>query len=258
MAINYTSEYNAKLRRDVQNFNKKRNRAIKRGFTNVPPLQKVSDLKARYTKRSELDKELKRLESFRQKDLLSKVENKGGAKAITWEFQNLKTNAKAAKAYFEREYERVNKRTGRFPGERLYLDNIKAKINLLELNIDYMSQSQFRSAISTVNEFATSIEHRKAQYRGFLNEVDWVMERLNISGEQRDAFFKKFEGLTPTQFLYAYDNNDIIARIYALYEKPTNDGEAILNTSEEDAEDLINTLMEEADDIVNDAKLNAD
>lgn len=258
MAINYTPDYNAKLRREVQNFNKKRNRAIKRGFTNVPPLQKVSDLKARYTNRNELDRELKRLQSFTQKDLTNKIENRGGAKAIAWDYQNLKTNAKAAKGYFEREYERVSKRTGRFPGERLYLDNIKAKMDLLDLNLAYMTQSQFNSAKAAINEFSKSIAQKNAEYRGFLSEVDWVMETLNIPNDQRDAFFKKFQGLTANQFLYAYDNNDIIGRVYQLYLKPKDGGEATLNTSEEDAEDLIGTLMEEADDIVEDAKKNAD
>lgn len=256
MAIRYDSEYNARLAREVRNYNKRRNRAIERGFTNVPPLEKVSDLKARYTSRNDLERELNVLRQFRQKDLLERIENRGGARAISWQFDNLKANVNAAKKYFEREYERVSKRTLTYPGERTYLNNIQAKIKILELNVDYMKQEQFRSAYSAISEFVMSNEMRKAQYRGFLNEVDWLMEKLDVSNRRRDAFFKKFEGLTPQQFLYAYDNNPIIAKIYSLYHK-SSDGEAYLK-DEEDPEDMLDQLMEEADAIVKDAKDNAD
>lgn len=256
MAIRYDSEYNARLAREVRNYNKRRNRAVKRGFTNLPPTVKVSDLKARYTSRNDLERELKVLRQFRQKDLFKKIENRGGVKAIPWEFENLKANTQAMKKYFNREYERVSKRVGRFPGERNYLDNIQAKIAILDLDVDYMTQQQFRSAKAILSEFTTSAEMRKSQYRGFLNEVDWLMEKLGIPEQRKNEFFKKFEQLTPQQFLYVYDNNDIIAKVYSLYRKG-GDGDTYI-TDEENAEDLLDELMDEADDMVNDAKLNAD
>lgn len=256
MAIRYDSEYNARLAREVRNYNKRRNRAVKRGFTNLPPTVKVSDLKARYTSRSDLERELNVLRQFRQKGLLEKIENRGGVKAISWEFENLKANIQAMKKYFSREYERVSKRVGRFPGERTYLDNIQAKIGILNLDVDYMSQQQFRSAKAILSEFTTSAEVRKSQYRGFLSEIDWLMEKLGTPEKRKNEFFKKFEQLTPQQFLYVYDNNDIIAKVYSLYRKG-GDGDTYI-TDEDNAEDLLDELMDEADDMVNDAKLNAD
>lgn len=256
MAIKYDQELNSDLRNTVRNFNKKVIRAEKRGFRNLPKLEKVSEIKARYQTRGDLERAIERLKNFKRGDILSKVENKGGAKAISWQMKFVKDNVKNAKAYFEREYERVSKRTGKFPGERTYLDTIASKINLLENNLTYMSQSQFRSALAAVNEFYEAPINREAQYRGFLSEVEWVMEKTGISQEQRDIFFKKFGSLTPSQFLYAYDNNDIIDRVYKLYIKQ-GDGEPYLNDPE-NAEEQINQLMEEADDIVNDAKANAD
>ena len=181
MAIRYDKSYNAEIARTVKNFNQKRNRAIKRGFKSVPSPIKVSDLKARYTTRDELNKQLTQLRKFSSKeDLLKKVENQGGASAIEWEFGYLKSNLKSAKDYFEGEYKRVSKRVGKFPGERMYLDTIASKIKLLDFNIDYMTQSQFRSAKSTISEFFNAPANRKAQYRGFLSEVEWVMEKTGI------------------------------------------------------------------------------
>ena len=180
MARKYSPEVNALLRKEVRNFNKRVIRAEKRGFRNLPQLEKVSELKSRYKTQSDLVREINRLKNFKRGDILTRIENQGGAKALKWEMDYIKSNAKDAKAYFEREYERVSKRVGKFPGERIYLDTIKSKLNLLDRNIDYLSQSEFRSFKSAVSEFYDAPANREAQYRGFLSEVDWVMEKLNI------------------------------------------------------------------------------
>lgn len=256
MRVKLSQDLNAELRNTVRNFNKKVIRAEKRGFRNLPSLVKVSEIKSRYETQSDIAREISRLKNFKRGDILSKVENAGGAKAIKWQFDYVKSNLNDAKAYFEKEYERVSKRVGRFPGERLYLDAISSKLNLLEQNITYMSQSQFRSALSAVNEFYNAPIDRENQYRGFLSEVEWVMEKTGIPQEQRDKFFRKFSKLTPTQFLYAYDNNDIIDRVYKLYVKQGED-EPFLNDPD-NAKDHLDELMREADDIIKDAKANAD
>lgn len=257
MAIRFDSDLNARMRKDVRNFNKKILRAERRGFRNLPNTVKVSELKSRYKTRGELVRELDRLKNFNRGDILTRVENQGGAKAVKWQLDFIRANAKNARQHFEREYERISKRTLKYPGERMYLDTISAKINLLDENITYMSQEQFRSALSAVTEYYNEPAYRESQYRGFLNEVEWVMDRTGISEERKNEFFKKFGKLTATQFLYAYDNNDIIKRIYELYHKD-EDGEAHLTDSDENAEDLVDELMDEADDIVADAKRNAD
>ena len=256
MAIKISRELNAELRNTVRNFNKKVVRAENRGFRNLPDLVKVSELKARYQTNTQLVREIRRLQNFKRGDILTRIENQGGAKAVSWQFDYVKSNLNDAKDYFEREYERVSKRTGKFPGERLYLDTIASKIKLLEQNINFMSQSQFRSAKSAVSEFYNAPKARDKQYRGFLSEVEWVMEKTGIPQEKRDEFFKKFSKLTPSQFLYAYDNNDIIDKVYKLYVKQGEDEPYL--SDPDGAKEQIEELMKEADDIVKDAQLNAD
>lgn len=260
MAIRYDKNYNREINRIVHNFNQKRNRAIKRGFTNVPDNVLVSELKSRYQTRTDLNRELEYLKTFShdRDKLLRKVETEGGVKAVKWQLVYLKNNLKNTKQYLEREYERVEKRVGQYPGERMYLDTIKAKMENLEVNLSEMNQHQFKSALSTVNEFAKSERVKKTQYRGFLVEVELVMDRLGIPNESKNKFFNKFKSLTPSQFLYAYDNNPIIARIYELYFKKDADSDWQFNTTTDDASELVDILMEEADSIVKDAKTNMD
>lgn len=257
MAIRYNKELNARLRREVDNFNKKRKRAIQRGFRQLPPAMKVSELKARYTVKSDLDRELNRLRKFNVTNALERVETQGGIDSTSWELKYLKGNVRNARDYFEREYKRVSKRVSKFPGEAERLNNIRAKIDILDIDLSYMNQEQFRSARRAIFEYVEAPAKRKAGYRGFLSEVDLVMQRLGYSSDDINKVLNKFNKLSADQFLYAYDHFDIISRVYELADSPTYGG-LKMNTTDEDAENLVDTLMDEVDGIITDAKNNAD
>lgn len=254
MAIRYDANYNAKINRVVKNFNQKRNRAIKRGFKSVPPPIKVSELKARYTTRKDLNKQLDILSKFAHgRDVLNMIENQGGARAIAWEFDYLKANEKLARDFFVREYKRLAPKTVNFPGEKMRLDNIKYKIDMLDLDITTMSQSQFNTYKSSIKEFVNKPKNYAAGYRGFLSQVERVMRYLNFDDDTIDRFFDKFSALSPEQFHKLYEDSDLISRIYEIADSPIY-GEMKLNSSDEDAEKLIDTLMEETDDLVKKAQ----
>ena len=255
MTIRYSKELNARLRREVDNFNKKRKRAIQRGFRQLPPVMKVSELKARYTVKSDLDRELNRLRKFNITNALERVETQGGIDSTSWELKYLKGNVRNARDYFERELKRVSKRVAKFPGEAERLNNIKAKIDILDIDLSYMDQEQFRSARRAIFEYVEAPAKRRAGYRGFLSEVDLVMQRLGYSQDEIDSVLNKFNKLNPEQFLYAYDHFDIISRVYELADSPTYGG-LKMNTSDKDAEDLIDTLKRDADKVIKDAKKN--
>ena len=255
MAIRYSKELNARLRREVDNYNKKRKRAIQRGFRQLPPAMKVSELKARYTVKSDLDREINRLRKFNITNALERVETQGGIDSTSWELKYLKGNVRNARDYFERELKRVSKRVAKFPGEAERLNNIKAKIDILDIDLSYMDQEQFRSARRAIFEYVEAPAKRKAGYRGFLSEVDLVMQRLGYSSDEIDSVLNKFNKLNPEQFLYAYDHFDIISRVYELADSPIYGG-LKMNTSDKDAADLIDTLKRDADKVIKDAKKN--
>lgn len=256
MAIRYDSNYNAKINRVVKNFNQKRNRAIKRGFKNVPAPIKVSDLKARYTSRRELNKQLTQLTRFSRGGdaVLRQVENEGGATAIKWELDYLKSNVKAARKFFADEYRTIAAKVGDFPGERMRLDAIAKKLSTLDLDLAYMSQSQFNSYRAAINEYINKPKSYAAGYRGFLAEVEGVMRLVGIPEGDIDKFFEKFKVLTPEQFHQLYENSDLIGRVYELADSPIYEGGLKLTTGNDEAKVLIETLMEETDDLVDMAK----
>ena len=256
MAIRYDKNYNAKIERVVRNFNQKRNRLIKRGFTHLPDVLTVSELKSRYEKRKDLNKELNFLTKFNSDTGVKTLETSGGAKAIKWEYDYLKKNIKYAKDYYDREIAKLRYLdTPLQVSKAEYLNNLKAKRDYLNLELSELNQQQYNTYKSTINESLQANYMQKAKYRGWLNEVETIMRHLGYDNKTINKFFEGFDKLTPHQFITMYRQSNLISRIYELYiPSKEEDGEFKLSTTEEDARELINTVMAEKEDMIRKAK----
>lgn len=257
MAIRFDPAYNAEIRRVVRNFNQKRNRAIKRGYRYLPPKMTVSELKSRYTSRSQLNRELNALKRFNREGdkALKVVETSGGAKAIKWEYDYLKRNLKYAKEFYDREIEDAARLdTPMRVAKAEYINNLRSKRDYLNLELTELSQSQFRTFRKTINEYLYANERNMNGYRNWMKEVELIMRNLGYDNKTINKFFEGFNELSPRQFLTMYRQSQIVSRIYELY-IPTRDHSFRLSTTEEDAKDLINTFMVEKDEMIKKAKM---
>lgn len=256
MAIRFDAAYNAEIRRIVRNFNQKRNRAVKRGFTHLPPLLTVSELKSRYTSRAQLNRDLKLIEKFnKDKDeALKVIETTGGAKAIKWEVDYLKANLQYAKEFYDREIEKAAKLETEMNVTKMeYLNNLKSKRDYLNLELAELNPSQYRTFRKTINEYLYANERNLNDYRNWMNEVEVIMRQLGYDNSTINEFFKGFDQLSPRQFLNMYRQSALVSRIYELY-IPSRDGNFRLSTTEEDAKELINTFMIEKDELIKKAQ----
>jgi len=256
MAIRYDKNYNAKIYREVRSFNQKVKRAKQRGFTHLPELKTVSELKSRYTSRKDLNRELRLLAKFNADEGLKTIETSGGAKAIKWEYDYLKKNIKFAKDYYDREISKARFLDTPMQVSKMeYLNNLKAKRDYLELELSDLNQQQFNTYKATINESLQANYMQSAKYRGWLNEVETIMRHLGYDNQTINKFFEGFDKLTPQQFITMYRQNNLISRIYELY-IPTreSDGDFKLSTTEEDARELISTVMLEKDEMIRKAK----
>lgn len=257
MAIKFDKAYNAEIRRVVRNFNQKRNRAIKRGYKYLPPKMTVSELKSRYTSRSQLNRDLNALKRFNREGdkALKVVETSGGAKAIKWEYDYLKKNLQYAKEFYDREIEDAARLdTPMMVAKSEYINNLKSKRDYLNLELSELNQSQFRTFRNTINEYLYANERNMNGYRNWMNEVELIMRNLGYDNKTINKFFEGFNELTPRQFLTMYRQSQLVSRIYELY-IPTKDHSFRLSTTEEDAKDLINTFMVEKDEMIKKAKM---
>lgn len=257
MAIRFDPAYNAEIRRVVRNFNQKRNRAIKRGYKYLPPKMTVSELKSRYTSRSQLNRDLNALKRFNREGdkALKVVETSGGAKAIKWEYDYLKRNLQYAKEFYDREIEDAARLdTPMMVAKAEYINNLRSKRDYLNLELAELSQSQFRTFRNTINEYLYANERNMSGYRNWMNEVELIMRNLGYDNKTINKFFEGFNELSPRQFLTMYRQSQLVSRIYELY-IPTKDHSFRLSTTEEDAKDLINTFMVEKDEMIKKAKM---
>lgn len=258
MAIRYTPEFNKEIRRVVHNFNQKRNRAIKRGFHNLPEPLTVSELKSRYENKAQLQRDLGLLSRFNtsRDTALKTVETSGGAKAIKWEYDYLKKNLNYAKQYYDREIRRASLLdTDLAVTKREYLNNMKAKRDYLNLELSELSQSQFRTYRATINESLKHNEHMRNGYRGWMKEVETVMRYLGYDNKTINKFFEGFDELTPQQFTTMYRQNNLISRLYELYIPSKDIGGFELSTQDDDeARGLIDEFMLQKDEMIKRAK----
>lgn len=256
MAIKFDKAYNAEIRRVVHNFNRKRNRAIKRGFTHLPPAMSVSELKLRYSTRRDLNRELRMLKRFSKKgdDVLKIVETSGGAKAIKWEMEYIKNNLRYAKEFFDREIEKASALDTPLTFSKMeYVNNLKAKRDYLNLELAELSSSQLKTFKKTINDYLYANERNLQSYRNWMTEVELIMRTLGYDNKTIDEFFEGFDELSPHEFLTLYQQSALVSRIYELY-IPTRDHSFRLSTSEDDAKEMINTFLLEKDELIEKAK----
>lgn len=223
----------------------------KAGIKNLPDTISTRELKRRFDKRSDLDRELEIIRGFRRSNLKD-TELLGGAKAIKWDVEHIKNNLNQAKRFYENEEKILSERVGRFPSERDRLNTIMANKAALELNLDNLTQEQFDDVKGAINTFTRSRNKWGAGYRGFMSEVEEVMARTGVPNEQRNEFFKKFQKLNQEEFHYLYESSDLIKRIYALIDSPKTEND--MNASPKDARGYVDDLMDEIDLMIDEAK----
>lgn len=253
MAIRFTDDYNKMIRREVSNFNRRRRNAIRAGIKNLPDKAYVSELKRRYDKRGDLNRELKLLNEFRR-NTLREVEVSGGVKAIEWDLQHIKANLRQAQEFYNKEAEILTARAPQYPGERQRLDTILKNKAILQYDLDNLNQEQFDSIKGSIQGFIRTRNIMASGYRGFLSEVDEVMTTVGVPKEKKKQFFNKINSLNQEQFFYLYERSDLIKRVYDLYVDKDDEGNVILNTSKNNAGEIIDVLLDETDVLVDEAK----
>lgn len=253
MAIRYSDEYNKMIRRVVSNYNKRRKTAQKAGFKGLPEKVKVRELKSRYDKREDLNRELRLLEEFR-KGTREDVVTTRGAKVRAWDLEYIKSNLSKAKEYFNTEAEIYKAKAPYFPLGRDKLNTILKNQEILGYDLENLTPVEYKSLMGAINSFVKSRNLMGAGYRGFLSEVDEVMSTVGIREEDKKKFFDKMKSLNNEEFFYMYENSELINRVYDLYMDRNVDGSIRMNASADDARLLIDTLMEEIDVLIAEAK----
>lgn len=252
MAIKFDKAYNNFIRNEVRNFNKRRKTLSKHGVKlTVEPL-KVSELKARHVTRESLNKELAMLrKAGLGKSSTKLINTPGGATTTKWQIDYLNMFKNEAVKYYENERDIVAAKVGRFPGERLRLEDLEDKLTSLYGEPEFFSDDAFKAYQGAIRRYMSIPGKMKGGYRGFLLEVEIAMKNIGYTRREINAVFDKLKELKPYQFHKLYEENDLINRIYELVPSPKHgrSGQRF-TTTDEDAEELISAFLEQLDELV--------
>lgn len=247
MLTKFDPDFNAEIRRIVNNFNRKRNRGIKRGFKFLPRKVYVSDIKEQFQTKGEIEKYLKQLENFNiMKDsAFSEIVTEGGAKTSLYNMNFVRDNLTQTKDFYDRQIEEAKRlfENDRFSiAKREYLFNLEEKRKELELNINQLTQSQFNAFEKYTNQMLNENRSKLIAYKGFLSVIDETMKITGVDKQTRNKLFEKLSTLSPAEFVKMYRNNDLINRIYDIIPSPPI-GPNVMTTGDDDAKALINELL---------------
>lgn len=254
MGIRYDKNLNKRVSRIVRNYNQRVRRANKLGKINkseLPETVSIKTLKKSYSNRRDLESELRNLELFSRKDARTKFGDINAYEAKVFEENRIK-----AIHYFEKQLEYAkNKVKNNFPGEMNHVRTLEANLDLLKSGIGRLNSNERRAAVNYVNKYRKSFERQATGYRGFLSEVDLIMQHLEIDKDTRDKLFEKFSVLNEEEFFELYNNNELINKIYMLADSPKyTGGKIVLHETERETRRLIESLMENIDVYINDIK----
>ena len=254
MAKRFDPDFNSEIRRIVKNFNQKRNRAYRRGFSYLPNKAYVSDIKASFNTKSEIKKYLKELEKFNNMGdaALDIISTDNGGKISRYNLMFIKDNLKDTKAFFDRqiaEAEELFYEDQYSIARRDYLFNLQAKRKYLDFEIMQLDQSGLRTFERYTKQALSYNKSNITAYKGFLSGVEDVMRRLGYDEKYISTFYEKMSSISPAQFIKMYRKNDLIARIYEMIPSPEH-GRDKINTDDDTAKEYINQFVKEFEDMV--------
>lgn len=255
MAIRYTPQFNERMNRIVKNYNQKVTRANVRGKMTkgkLPEHITVRELKKSYWKRSDLDRELKNLEMFSRRA----ARRQYGSYTSGYDIDLIKANKEEAAKYFQWRSDLLAKKAvSGYPLSASRWKEYQGNADILRQDISKAAPEDLDMMSGLVKDFRQSFERRATGYRGFLSQVDALMEETGYSKEERDQFFQKFSKLTEDEFLDLYETNDLIKRIYDFADSPKLTGGVLkLNASKTEVKEKLKTLLEEQDYLIESVK----
>lgn len=243
MAINYDDALNARMSRIVRNYNRRVE------GTKVPKVS-VARLRKDYSRRADLNRELKNLEAFSKKTAFRDAT----AKVSEYDKQLIRNNRAETIKFLQEQQQYLQKRIKKgYPLEEAEIKNLQLNERLLSQDIESSSQADLQAMLGSVQDYRKSFAERGAGYRGFLSEVEWVMGQVGIEPEEQEEFFNKMKKLSPQELYAIYEESELVKRVYELADSPSY-GNIKLNTTDEDAKTKIRALLDSIDSLIAEVK----
>lgn len=205
------------LRKLAKNVNQKIRRASKRGEKDLPDLVSVRDLKAQFTNKKDLKREMSQLRKIlNNKEALRRHKTQDGS-ISNWRFDYIKSNLRSTKKWIDREIERQ-----RF----IYKDyddhfySIKWKVykliderDIINQELDKLSAQQLRTVGTVVDRYKRRNLKTIAGRNYFMRNLDSLLQARGTSLTERKKIKDKLDTMSNEEFEEFYERHDIVSEI---------------------------------------------
>lgn len=220
----FSPEFNKEIYRTVRSFNQRVRRAEQRGLTNLPDLQSVAELKARYVTENDMKRELGFLRQMNlNRRSLDTVTTLGGAKMTEWEFQYMKQNLKPLRRFYDVMIKVAQNRYGSYPYNtalKTELLNLEARRDYLNRDLNALTRSElltFRRYMTKYKETSKRTGNYFDQYLGALGEIGKYNPDARAAVKR---IRRKINNLSPAVFEEIYRRHDIVNDLFDIVVSP--------------------------------------
>ena len=219
----FDADFNNEIRRTVKSFNQRLIRAERRGMRNLPSRVSVSQLKARYTTKTDMKHELGLLRKMNLDPEAMKRKKLGDTWIVNWEYDYLKDKLKDVKHFYNVMIEMAKDRYKDNPddiGLRDEYINLQERVKLLDRNLDDLSYSDLRSMRSYINKYETYGTRDNDYFDTYLSALQSMLENSSLDADTIKQLKEKFNSLTPQEFSELVRRHDVISDVFKYVNSP--------------------------------------
>ena len=218
--IRFDSDLNKRINRVVSQFNAKVNRLAAQNATHLPKLIDESLLRAKYSNRNLLLRELKQLESFTRPGAEEIITSASGVRMSKWEFERSEqdriyalkniTHALNKNTYQGSNLEKTLRSQQHFLRNQSMRSNFAARSR-------QESEANIRKIKSISKHLLSKVERDALFKKNLMDMIEKGFSEGGMSRESIESIIGKLDQLSPAQLAQAYHDNINIRNFIEAY-----------------------------------------
>lgn len=256
MAINYTENLNARIRKDVKNFNAKRKALFNKGVSAalLPAKASSKELRAGFTNRRDLMDRLRELEAF---SAAGKVyRSAGGVKGTENLFKYVQRIGKKRATKISKRSENLKSAGNtRYPvmlNEAVL--NLQTKASYLGKNVQFLTPDQLRTYQKVLSKPEVDNARTELFYKNFYKMMLQEASQANVDPDVMIELLQQFKQLSPEELLEAYNANPEFRNIVEYSNTPKSNKGSIID--DESLNNMLVVLRDRMPEIIKDIRAN--
>lgn len=250
MAIRFDADLNKHIKRTIDAFNKKRNRAERKGLKYLPSKQSIKSFKEEFggqsANRRELLRKLKELESFNLRNAGQLVELESTEMTSKYNYDLAKKHQRRLRRQIEKEIAEQESYTQAKPHLIMRRSRLSMLQNIKSALLNKIHSRDTMRSINAQYQREYSSERLDNFHDSFFEMMKQETEFIGFDKSKIDAIEKKLRNVKPDVLINMRNNNPLISMIVERYDSDNEYNQYDYQALSE----LYDRLYNEIDDII--------